>query len=156
MNDDTSANDAQRLKSLLKEAGYKSTRLDASRRLVMFSGRTRDWTLSANITNGWLHIVTYVCEVPEANGLRAELFDMAMTANQVMSLTKFVKGFGLVFEFEYRAEHVDAETLRNLIGLALSNLEEWYPKLFRVVSGDAALACIAGGGPLVGTDLVSD
>lgn len=147
--DDTSSNAAQRLKTLLKEAGYKSTRLDTTRRLVMFSGRTRDWTLSANISNGWLHVATYVCEVPDANGVRAELLDLAMTANQAMSLTKFVKGAGLVFEFEYRIEHVDADVLRNLLSLALTNLEEWYPKLFRVVSGDAALACIAGGGPLI-------
>lgn len=118
----------------------------------MFSGRTRDWSLSVNIHNGWLHVATYVCEIPEANGLRADLFDAAMTANQAMSLTKFVKGSGLIFEFEYRDEHLDAETLRNLIGLALSNLEQWYPRMFRIVSGDAALACIAGGGPLVALD----
>ena len=42
MNDNQQPGNALRLKTLLKEAGLKSTRLDASRRLVIFPGRTRD------------------------------------------------------------------------------------------------------------------
>jgi hypothetical protein len=56
-----------------------------------------------------------------------------------MSLTKFVKGSSLVLEMEYRAEHINAEVMRNLFALRLSNAEEYYPRLFRVVSGDAVL-----------------
>ena len=137
------SDDALRLRRLLDEGGYRSAPVDATRRIVMFAGRTRDWTFSLALSNGWFSIVTYVCEIPEASGVRAGLFDLAMTANHSMSLCKFVKGHGLVMELEYRDEHVSIDVVRNLVALALANLEEWYPKIFRVVSGDAVLATIA-------------
>jgi hypothetical protein len=146
MSDDHIPSNGLRLKSLLKEAAIQSTRLDATRRLVMYTGRTRDWSFYVNLHNGWLHVHTYLCEIPQAANLRAELLDAAMVANQRMSLTKFVKTDALVLELEYREEHVDAEVLGNLIGLALSNAEEYYPRLFRIVSGDAVLESLADGG----------
>ena len=104
----------------------------------MFTGRTRDWSFSVNFYNGWFHAHAYVCEVPAASCLRAEIFDAMMVANQKMSLTKFVKGSGLYLEFEYRLEHFDGGTVSNLFGLAVEN-EEHYPRLFRLVTGDAVL-----------------
>lgn len=143
MNDNQPPSNGLRLKTLLKEAGIKSTRLDTSRRIAIFPGRTRDWSCVANLFNGWLHIQTYVCEIPDAAGLRAELLAVAMAANQTMSLTKFVKAQALHLELEYREEHVTAEVVNNLLGLLLSNAEECYPRLFRVVSGDAVLDALA-------------
>lgn len=140
-----------RLKTLLKEAGLKSTRVDASRRLVIFPGRTRDWTFFVNVYNGWLFIHTYVCEIPEVSGLRARLFEAAMTANQSMSLTKFVKSVGLALELEYRDEHVDARVVNEIFGLIVANAEEHYPKLFRIVSGDAVLESLGESTALSGT-----
>ncbi len=140
MSDNQQPSNGLRLKALLKETGFKSTRLDASRRLVGFPGRTREWMFVANIYNDWLHIQTYVCEIPTAPGLRAELLDAAMVANHTSSMTKFVKSSAaLVLELEYRAEHVDAQVLSNLFSLILTNAEEYYPRLYRVVSGDAVL-----------------
>ncbi len=143
MSDEHSPSNGLRLKSLLKEAAIQSTRLDARRRLVMYTGRTRDWSFYVDLNDAWLHVHTYVCEIPQAANLRAELLDAAMVANARMSLTKFVKTDGLVLELEYRQEHVDAEVLGNLIGLALANAEEYYPRLFRIVSGDAVLESLA-------------
>ena len=71
-----------------------------------------------------------------------------MAANHKMSLGKFVKGEGLMLEIEYRAEHVDSEVIGNLMGLALANAEEYYPRLFRIVSGDAVLESLSDGGTL--------
>ncbi len=132
-------NTSNQLRKLLKEAGLRSSRVDASRRLVMFTGRTRDWSFSVSIYNGWFHAHAYVCEVPAASGLRAELFDAMMVANQKMSLTKFVKSTGLYLEFEYRLEHLDGGTVSNLFGLAVEQVEEHYPRLFRLVTGDSVL-----------------
>ena len=144
MSDNQQPSNGLRLKTLLKETGFKSTRLDASRRLVGFPGRTREWMFVANIYNDWLHIQTYVCEIPTAPGLRAELLDAAMVANHTSSLTKLVKNSAaLVLELEYRAEHVDAQVLSNLFSLILANAEEYYPRLFRIVSGDAVLESLA-------------
>jgi hypothetical protein len=142
VNDNQQPSNVSRLKALLKEAGLKSIRLDATRRVVTFTGRTRDWTFIANIYNGWLHVYTYVCEVPDASGLRNDLLDAAMAANQTMSLTKFSKNSGLVLELEYRDEHIDGEIVKNLFSLILANAEEYYPRMFRVVSGDAALGLL--------------
>ena len=144
MNDNQQPSNGLRLKALLNEAGLKSTRLDSSRRLVTFQGRTRDWSFVANIYNGWVHVQTYVCEIPDAAGLRAELLDAAMLANQTMSLTKFTKSSTLVLEMEYREEHVDAQVLGSLLSLILANAEEYYPRLFRIVSGDAVLESLDG------------
>jgi len=146
VNDNPSFSAGARLKSLLKEAGLKSTRLDATRRLIIFPGRTRDWTFVANIFNGWLHVHTYVCEIPQTAGLRAELLDVAMTANQAMSLTKFSKGESIILELEYRDEHVDGAVLGSLLSRALTNAEEYYPRLFRTVSGDGVLAALSDAG----------
>lgn len=151
MSDDNVPNNGLRLKTLLKEADIRSTRFDATRRLVMYPGRTRDWTFNVNIFNGWLHIHTYVCEIPQAANVRAELLEAAMVANQRMSLTKFAKAEALIFELEYRDDHIDAEVLGNLFGLVMSNAEEHYPKLFRIVSGDAVLESLGSNGTLTKT-----
>ena len=139
MADNDVPNTSNQLRKLLKEAGLRSSRLDASRRLVMFTGRTRDWSFSVNLYNGWFHAHAYVCEVPAASGLRAEIFDAMMVANQKMSLTKFVKSSGLYLEFEYRLEHLDGGTVSNLFGLAVEQVEEHYPRLFHLVTGDSVL-----------------
>jgi hypothetical protein len=148
VSDSNLPNNALRLKTLLKEANVKSTRLDTTRRLIMYGGRTRDWTFIVNIFNGWLHVRTYVCEIPTAAGLCAELLDAAMTANYKMSLTKFVKADELALELEYRDEHLDATVIGSLLALALANAEEYYPRLFRIVSGDSVLHALSGD-PLV-------
>ena len=139
MADNEFPNTSNQLRKLLKEAGLRSSRLDASRRLVLFTGGTRDWSFSVNLYNGWFHAHAYVCEVPVASGLRAEIFDAMMVANQKMSLTKFVKSSGLYLEFEYRLEHLDGGTVSNLFGLAVEQVEEHYPRLFRLVTGDSVL-----------------
>jgi len=148
MSEEHLPNNGLRLKALLKEAGLNSTRLDATRRLVMFTGRTRDWSIYLNLVNGWLHIFTYVCEIPQAAQVRAELFEAAMSANHSMSLAKFVKGEGLMLEVEYREEHISSEVVSNLLSLTHSGAEEYYPRLFRIVSGDAVLETLADGGSL--------
>ena len=139
MADNEFPNTSNQLSKLLKEAGLRSSRLDASRRLVLFTGRTRDWSFSVNLYNGWFHAHAYVCEVPAASGLRAEIFDAMMVANQKISLTKFVKSSGLYLEFEYRLEHLDGGTVSNLFGLAVEQVEEHYPRLFHLVTGDSVL-----------------
>ena len=144
MNDNNIRGNGLRLKNLLKECGATSFRLDATRRVVMFGGRTREWSLVCNIANDWLHIYTCVCEIPQAGGLRSDLLDAAMQANEPMSLSKFTKGVtGLFLELQYRDEHVDAAVLQSLLGLMLTNAEEYYPRLFRIVSGDAALSALS-------------
>jgi hypothetical protein len=145
VNENRTPDGSARLKALLKETGLKSTRLDARRRLVSFRGQTREWSFVAGLNNNWLHIHTYVCEIPDAAGLRGELLDVAMTANKAMSLTKFSKSNGLVLELEYREEHLDTRVLGNLFALAMGNAEEYYPRLFRIVSGDAVLAKLSSG-----------
>ncbi len=148
MSDEQVPSNGLRLKALLKEAGISSTRLDATRRLVMYTGRTRDWSFYLNLSSDWLHIFTYVCEIPQAALLRAELLETAMSANHMMALGKFVKSEGLMLEIEYRAEHIDSQVARNLLGLAHSSAEEYYPRLFRIVSGDAVLETLSDGGTL--------
>jgi hypothetical protein len=135
---------ATQLKNLLKEAGLQSCRIDAARRAMVFPGRLREWLVLARLTADWLHLYTFVCSVPDQPGLRARLFEEMMRTNAATSLTKFVAGLpGLCLEIDYRAEHLDADTLGNLVGLFIVTAEEHYPKVFRIVSGDETLRELA-------------
>jgi hypothetical protein len=62
-----------------------------------------------------------------------------MRANAAMTLTKFVAGPGLCLDIDYRAEHLDAAVLANLISHLHWVAEEQYAKVFRIVSGDETL-----------------
>jgi hypothetical protein len=129
-----------RLKTLLKEGGLTSYRLNAISRFVPFQGRLRGWTIVAALTPDWLHTHTFVCKLPSEPGLRARLFESAMHANAAMGLGKFTaRPEGLVLEIDYRAEHIDALVLRRLLDYFLATAEEHYPKIFRIASGDETL-----------------
>ncbi|MFZ1123600.1 MAG: hypothetical protein WAN59_00475 [Candidatus Baltobacteraceae bacterium] len=130
---------AIRLKSLLKEAGLKSARLDSTRRGIAFPGRAREWLVVARLNQNWLHLYTFVCNIPEEPGLRARLLEETMHANAALTLVKFVAGPGLCLEIDYRAEHLDASVVGNLVSLLYHAAEEQYPKVFRIVSGDETL-----------------
>jgi hypothetical protein len=132
-----------RLRSLLKEAGLVSFRVDSLRRGLSYRGRSREWLIVAALTADWLHIYTLVCNTPEEAGLRARLFETTMCANTTMTLAKFATpAQGLVLEIDYRAEHLDAMVLRNLLGHLYWVAEEHYPKVFRIVSGDETLQAL--------------
>lgn len=129
-----------RLKTLLKDSGLTSYRLNAISRFVPYAGRLRGWTVVAALTPDWLHTHTFVCKIPNEPGLRARLFDSVMVGNTAMSLAKFTaRPEGLVLEIDYRAEHMDAAVLANLLGYLYATAEEHYPKIFRIVSGDETL-----------------
>ena len=129
-----------RLKALLREAGLRSHRLDASYRAVSFLGRTREWLLALRLTADWLNIATTVCEVPREPGVRGRLLEWSMEANPSIVLLKFgTIGNLLVLEADYRAEHIDVEVLKNLAALVHSVAEERYPQVFRIVTGSDVL-----------------
>jgi hypothetical protein len=134
--------DTNRLRTLLKEAGYTSYRMDGGRRALFFSGRTRDWNIIVHTCNGWFNAYTVVCAIPEETGIRSRTLETAMRLNTGMSATKFVASDALVLEIDYRLEHLDISTLQSLIGLLHCNAEEYYPKIYRTVSGDDVLEAL--------------
>ncbi len=127
---------------LIQEANLESLEGAAGRRIVLYNGRYRDWSLSINLGSNWLTVQTYVCEVPKIATLRAALFAEAMAINHAIALGKFATSGALTLEAEYRAEHVDAGVLGNILSLLVETAEEYYPRLFRAVSGDATLGAI--------------
>ncbi len=141
-NENSQTGGIQRLKALLKEAGLKSFALDGNRRVMLFGGRSREWTIVARMQDGWLNLYTWMCELPAESGLRARTLEVALALNRQMPLTKFVGSDALMLELDYRAEHVDAGSLQNLVALLNGNAEEYYPKIFRTVMGDDVLASL--------------
>jgi hypothetical protein len=134
---------ALRLKSLLKEADIKSFRIDATGRGIAFPGRLREWLLVAHLNPHWLNLYTFICNVPDEPGLRDRLLQATMRANSALSLVKFgIGGAGLCLEIDYRAEHLDADTLGNLVGHLYGTAEDHYAKIFRIVSGDETLRAL--------------
>jgi hypothetical protein len=133
-----------RLKSLLREAGLKSTRLRGGERNIPFIGRTREWMYVARMDADWLNLYVMVCALPEEAGLRARLFQTVAALNAKMRLAKFSEAGGrLILEVDYRAEHLDGMVLKNLVGLLHAVAEEHYPRIFRVVTGDEVLDALA-------------
>jgi len=133
-----------RLKSFLREAGLKSTRLRGGERSIPFVGRTREWMYVARMDADWLNLYVMVCALPDETGLRARLFQTVAALNAKIRLAKFSESGGrLILEVDYRAEHLDAAVLGNLVGLLHSIAEEHYPRIFRVVTGDEVLDALA-------------
>jgi hypothetical protein len=136
------ADDGQRLKRLIKEAGYISVRMDAHRRTMSFTGRTREWNIVARLHNGWLNLYTLVCDLPVDIGVRTRTLETMMRLNQQMLMAKFISAPHLALELDYRADHVDGETFSNLVGNIYKNAEEYYPEIFRKVTGDDVLEAL--------------
>jgi hypothetical protein len=141
MSEPNSAPDAAlRLKTLLKGAGLRSFRLDATHRGINFSGRSREWLVAARLTPDWLNLAITVCTLPELTSARDRLLAWAMGRNRSIALLKFaVYENLLLLEADYRAEHLDADVLGNIIGLLNSTAEEQYPAIFRITNGDDVL-----------------
>lgn len=132
------------LQALLHETGFVSWDVGSGCRGLAFPGRAREWFLVARLTPGWCYLWTYVCEVPPEPGLRARLLSHAMEENGLVTGVKFSinNETRLVLEIEYRTEDVDASTLANLARFLQATAERMYPKVFRIVSGDDALAAL--------------
>ncbi len=127
------------LVALLETADIVSTEGIHGRRLVPFSGRYRDWSFAVFLDAEWLTIQAFVCELPDIATLKAALLEEAMAINHRIAIGKFTSAGALSLEAEYRAEHIDAEVIANILGLLHKTAEEHYPRLFRVASGDAIL-----------------
>jgi hypothetical protein len=135
---------------MLRESGYKTFRLDAETQGLLMQGRTRERMFIARLNDSWLNVYTNVCQIPPEPGLRSRLLAAMMDANCKMTLGKFsMAPTILVVEAYYRREHVDASVLGNIIGLLLEYAEEYYPRMFRIVSGDEVLDALAMRAPAI-------
>ena len=137
-------NPPDRLAVLLGETGYVSWDVGNGCRGFAFPGRAREWFLVARLTPEWCYLWTYVCDVPTEAGLRARLLSHAMEENGIVTGVKFSVNneTRLVLEIEYRTEHVDAPLMGQLTRYLQATAERMYPKVFRIVSGDDALAAL--------------
>jgi hypothetical protein len=134
---------ADRLRALLNETGYVSWDAGDGCRGFAFPSRAREWLLVARLTPEWCYLWTYVCEVPTALGLRARLLSHAMEENGLVTGVKFSVNneTRLVLEIEYRTE-LDAAMLGDLARFLQAAAERMYPRIFRIISGDDALAAL--------------
>ena len=79
-------------------------------------------------------------DLPTITSVRAALFERLAEINDDISVAKFVKsGEALTLDMEYREERVNAEVMRNLVGMLLSHCEGRYLEVLRIVTGDQAL-----------------
>jgi hypothetical protein len=133
----------RRLKSLIAANGYTANRFGENGYEIPFGGQFRDWRIRAYLHNGWLVMHAFVMRVPAAGAARAQLFERMLEVNDDMSVAKFSKYKDmLTLDLEYREEHINAESLRNLLGLMHSLCEQHYTELFRIASGENALASL--------------
>ncbi|MDQ2866154.1 MAG: YbjN domain-containing protein [Candidatus Eremiobacteraeota bacterium] len=138
-----SRRDRRHLKALLDAAGYTSTRHGDVGYNVQFGGKYRGWEVRVGLRNGWLTFTVYFMHLPEVGAVRNRLFERVCEINDAMSISKFVKfEDSLTLDMEYRAEHVDSEALASLIGLLCNNAEQYYPEIFRIVTGEETLATL--------------
>ncbi len=137
----TTPDDQSNLKGLFREAGLKYQTVDRERVEVVLGGPYRPWTIVASLSEHWLSLSTTVCRVPELPGQKAELSELLMRLNDEIVLAKYARrGGSVVLELEYRAEHVNADTMHGLVTLISTCADGQYPRVFRVVTGDETLA----------------
>jgi len=136
-------NNRRRMKALIDANHYNATRSGDFSYLVAFTGKFRDWTIRTHIYNGWFCLSTFVLELPETPGVRAAVLERVVDLNSEMAVAKFSRnGSMLKLELECRADHVDAPAFAAHIGHYYRLLEQHYPALFRIASGDEALASL--------------
>jgi len=129
---------------MLKEAGLRAKRVGASSYDVMFTSDLREWVVNIRLNDAWVMLRTFVMVLPAGPPRRLALLEAALQANAALSLAKFsaTDDSSLTIDLEYRDEHLNAETLGNLIGLVVRVGDENYPKLFRIATGDVALEAL--------------
>ena len=130
-----------RLRSLLSDADLTGKQVGGAAYDVCIPASLREWVGNVRMTDAWVSLRTFVVALPESPRVRARLLEAAMLANGRMSLSKFslADDGSLCLEIEYRQEHLDSSVLRNLVCLAVKVGEAEYPRLFRIVTGEAAL-----------------
>jgi len=130
----------RKLRALLSRAGYTATPVAKAVFEMAFGGKFRSWHIRVGLANGWLTFHVYFMDLPTIPSVRAALFERLAEINDDISVAKFVKsGDALTLDMEYREEHVDAEVMRNLVGMLLSHCEGRYLEVLRIVTGDRAL-----------------
>gem|GEM_PF-1351302 len=134
----------RRLSGMLKEAGLRAKRAGASSYDVMFTSDLRQWAVNIRLNDAWVMLRTFVMVLPPSAPRRLALLEAALQANAALSLAKFsaTEDSSLFIDLEYRDEHLNAETLHNLIGLVVRVGDDNYPKLFRVATGDMTLEAL--------------
>ncbi len=131
------------LKSLLDSAGYHTRRAGEYSYEIAFGGKYRHWEIQTHLHNGWLGFRVYFMDLPQPGALRSKLFERVAELNDDLTVLKFVKsGDILALDMQYRKEHIDAEVLRNVVGMVYAACEEHYPQLFRIVAGDETLSSL--------------
>ncbi len=86
---------------------------------------------------------TFICDLPPepARLACARLLEHAMRQNARYSLVKLTAASTtLTLDCEYRDEHVDRKVVGDLTGFMLATLNERYPAIFRIVTGEDKLA----------------
>ncbi len=138
--DDQASTDS-RLSAMLSEAGLRAKRVSTSSYDVIFTSDLREWSVNVRMSDSWLMLRTFVMALPEALPRRLALLEAAMQFNAAVSLAKFsqTEDKSLCIDLEYRNDHVTAQTLKHLIGLVVRVGDDYYPKLFRIATGDVTL-----------------
>lgn len=130
----------RRLKALIMDAGFVSTRLDQASYMVAFTGKLRDWSVRCHIYNGWLCFSAYVMQLPEGASARAALLERLLRLNAEITVAKFsLRDDALKLELESRAELVDSGTFNNLMWHFYQTLESRYLPLARLAGGEETL-----------------
>jgi hypothetical protein len=129
-----------RLKRLLDAAGIKGIRLGPAGYQASYLGPYREWNLQLRLHEGWLMARVFICRMPAEEGTKRRLMEFMLTQNGRLCVAKYSLGpADICLDLEYREEHVNGEVLSNLAGLVTGILDDEYPKLFRIISGDETL-----------------
>jgi hypothetical protein len=88
----------------------------------------------------WLNLWVYVCGLPEAPGQRAELAEQLMHLNAQHVLAKYsFHNDDVILELQYRHEHLNSDSMTGVVSLLTSIANADYPRIVRLLSGDATL-----------------
>ncbi len=133
-------NNSSELKRLIKASGYEYEADNCDRVEMVFCGPYRPWSMRATLSEHWLWLGVYICDLPESPGRRAALADLLMRLNDENALAKYSFNESTVFlELHYGSEHADAHTVSGLVSLMTACANEDYPRIVRLLTGDETL-----------------
>ncbi|MDQ2817918.1 MAG: hypothetical protein M3T49_06880 [Candidatus Eremiobacteraeota bacterium] len=129
------------LVSLLSDAGFVFHSINPHLAVIEFYFKLRQWIVQVWSSDGWLCLRSYIMRLPETPLLRARLEEKLLEANRELYMAKYsVAEKAIVFaELEYRLEHLNGESAKNIVYSFVHGMDKQYAELFRIASGDESL-----------------
>jgi len=121
---------------LFEDAGLKHLTSENGGHVIPIEGKLGTWLVVARESHGWLCLSTHVLDLPDEPRAKSTVIEAALKTNISVSAWKFgLTKFGAIrLEAEYRLEHIDGPTLKNIVWMLEGLIAQKCAELVRIAS----------------------